>query len=245
MSSVLHPIGPEQPQTYWLRRVAVVVAAVVVVAVIVWAVWPRSGQTATPAEPGSVSPAPTTPVSTKPSPSPTSGSSLARPSASPSSRASSSSSASASTSSASASPSAASPTAPAVTACDAEEVRVTLTGPGKVKADDTTTFKVSVINGSAVTCTIDLTRSTFEVKIYSGTDRIWSTVDCAKWLAAKPERRLDPEKAYAWSIKWPGQRSASGCKLSDGLRGGTYVATAQLSVAKSKSKPVQVVMRLR
>lgn len=122
---------------------------------------------------------------------------------------------------------------------------MTLTGPGTVKADDTTTFKVSVINGSAVTCTVDLTTSTFEVKIYSGTDRIWSTDDCAKWLAAKPKRRLAPEDAYGWSVAWPGQRSTSGCQLAGGLRAGTYVATAQLGVGSAGSKPVQVVMRLR
>lgn len=112
-------------------------------------------------------------------------------------------------------------------------------------ADKKMTFKLSVINGSAVTCIVELTPKTFELKIFSGSDRIWSSDDCAKWLDAKPSHRLGVEKAYEWTIDWTGQRSESSCDLTGGLKAGTYVATAALTIASATSEPVQVVMQLR
>jgi hypothetical protein len=242
MSSVLHPVGPEEPRTYWLRRLGVVAALVVLLAVVAWAVWPKSARSAGPA-----SPAPTAGSSAAATPSASAGASTS-PNATPSASSSASPSgtgSSASTSAAASSSSSPTPTTQLVTACGAQDVRVTLTGPGSVGADRKVTFELSVINGSAVTCIVDLSTTTFELKIYSGTDRIWSSDDCATWLDAKPTHRLGVEKAYEWTIDWSGQRSNAGCKLTGELKAGTYVATAQLAAGTSKSEPVQVVMLLR
>ena len=76
----------------------------------------------------------------------------------------------------------------------------------------------------------------FELKIYSGTDRIYTTKNCAK--AVKPVVKvLAPEQAVAWAMKWDGKRSKSGCgQRPEAPRPGTYFATAQLTDAK----PVQL-----
>ncbi|RCK69177.1 hypothetical protein DT076_12645 [Desertihabitans brevis] len=90
-------------------------------------------------------------------------------------------------------------------------------------------------------CQLMLDEKTFELRIYSGTDRIWTTDHCAAWVPAKTTT-LQPEQAHEWSMTWPGLRSDGDCSLTDTpLRAGTYVATALFQQAD----PVQLVMRLR
>ncbi|MGB7964505.1 MAG: hypothetical protein WCF12_16300 [Propionicimonas sp.] len=40
MGSVLHPVGPEEPRVYWIRRAAVVGVAVLLI-VALWWIWPK------------------------------------------------------------------------------------------------------------------------------------------------------------------------------------------------------------
>ena len=95
-----------------------------------------------------------------------------------------------------------------------------------------------MINGSDQTCIARVTRKNFELKIYSGNDRIWSTADCRSVdQADQPQAR--PEHAVAWSLTWDGKRSKSNCKSPRrAARPGTYLATAQLEGAE----PVQLRM---
>lgn len=251
MSSVLHPSGPDGPQTYWLRRVGVVVAVLIVALVVAWA-WPKGdgnntadpgdgtslSDSATPADPSGSSDSPTptdtgTPASTPASGSPSASGTQSTGASSPSSP----------SSTPSRTPS--TPSTPAIEACDAGDMRVTLTGPKKATAGKKTTFKLSVINGGDEACKLAVDASTFELKIYSGTDRIWSTGDCAKWQKSIEQKTLKSEQEIDWSVTWTGERSADGCKLADNLHPGTYVATAQLTLAKEKATPVQLVMTLR
>jgi hypothetical protein len=99
---------------------------------------------------------------------------------------------------------------------------------------------MSLINGSDQTCIARVTRKNFELKIYSGSDRIWSTADCRS--AIKPiTRKLPSEHAVAWSLTWDGKRSKSNCKSArDAPDPGRYIVTAQLEDAE----PVQLRMRL-
>ena len=124
--------------------------------------------------------------------------------------------------------------------CPAEELRPTLTGKQRLAPKQPTTFQLSLINGSDQTCIARVTRKNFELKIYSGSDRIWSTADCRS--AIKPiSRKLASEHAVAWSLTWDGKRSKSNCKSAqEAPRPGTYVATAQLEGAE----PVQLRMLL-
>ena len=100
---------------------------------------------------------------------------------------------------------------------------------------------LSLINGSGQTCTATVNPDNFELRINSGSDRIWSTKDCA--TIVKPlTRTLKAEQAMAWKLTWNGRRSRAGCKSRPEIpRPGTYYATAQLAGAE----PVRLLMTLR
>jgi hypothetical protein len=86
----------------------------------------------------------------------------------------------------------------------------------------------------------EVTAKNFELKIYSGNDRIWSTNDCSRKIK-EARRTLRAEEALEWSLTWNGRRSRSTCKNRPEIpRPGTYFATAQLDGAK----PVQLRMVL-
>jgi hypothetical protein len=245
MGTVLRPVGPEPAQTYWVRRLAIIGVVVAMLAVIVaLIVNGTSSGSAVQALP----PAPTQVAIVTPSPTPT-------PSATPSASASltaaeatpteatpgapsTTGAPSATTTSTAAATPSASP--PALATCASRGLRPTLTGKQRLKHKQANTFRLSLINGSGQTCVVTVTRDNFELKIYSGSDRIWSTKDCAPGV--KPvTRKLSSEQAVEWSLRWNGRRSRTGCKSSSHIpRPGTYWATAQLAGAQ----PVRLRMTL-
>lgn len=220
--SVLHPVGPEEPRTYWLRRALVLVAVLAVVALIVIVGVNASGgeRSAVPQaspSPSQQKPGGTPSDSTGGSPSPS-----ATPSATPSPTP---------TKSKSPSPSP-SPTKTPPPSCDPDDLRATLTGKRKFKAKEDVTFNLSLINGGPRSCVVEVTADTFELKVTSGSDRIWSTADCAKSVKSI-KRTIGPEKSVEWQLTWDGKRSVKGCKTrSEVPRPGTYSASAQLDGAK-------------
>jgi hypothetical protein len=238
MSNVLRPVGPEPAQTYWLRRVAVIAAAVVVLAVIAaLIVNGTSSGSAVQASP----PPPTLVVAETATPTPTPS---ATPSASVSPTAARATTAAPTTAAPSAAPrstQAATKTSPPPPArCVPSSLRPTLTGKQQLTPKEANTFRLSLINGSGRTCIASVTRDNFELKIYSGSDRIWSTKDCATVIKAMT-RKLGPEQAVEWSLSWNGRRSRTGCQSRPEIpRPGTYYATAQLAGAQ----PVQLRMIL-
>jgi hypothetical protein len=227
MSSVLHPVGPEPTQTYWVRRAAVLSVAILVLAVVVALIIEGTSS-------GSA-------VQATPSPPPVSSSPVAAPSsASASPTAKKTKQAKASTASprktATAKPTKTKPPAP--TACPAADLRPTLTGKQRLKVKAKNTFRLSLINGAGTTCTAEVTAKNFELTIYSGKDRIWSTADCSKAIKTT-KKTLKAEQAIEWSLTWNGRRSRSNCKNRPEIpKSGTYLATAQLDGAK----PVQLRM---
>jgi hypothetical protein len=255
MSSVMHPVGPEPEQIYWRRRLAVIVAAVLLVAlVIALVVGGTSTGSAVSAVPSpspvslpttvALTPTPVPSASVTPTltPTPTTSETDAAP-ASPSASPSPSGSASTSTQSRkSATPTpSAKPTKAAPVACSPKDLRATLTGKPKLKPKQATTFALSLINGSDTTCVVTVDRASFELKIYSGTDRIWSSKDCSTAVKTR-STRLKAEDAVQWSMRWDGRRSRKDCKVRPEIpRPGTYFATAQLDGAK----PVQLRLILR
>ena len=99
---------------------------------------------------------------------------------------------------------------------------------------------MSLINGSKQTCLTSVTDQNFELKIYSGKDRIWSSRDCSKALADF-DKKLAAQADVDWTMTWNGKRSVKGssCKNDSGTpQPGTYWATAQLEGAE----PVQLRM---
>lgn len=252
---LLDPVGPEEPRTYWIRRAIVGgVAVLVVVALIVLVVQLRGGDDTTPAEQPpptapSLQPAETPSDSSEPSDDPSDDPSD-EPSKDPSGEASKKSSKDPSkkptdkdtaskepTKKSSKSPSK-SPAKPA--ACDPSVLRTTLTGPKSITPEKEITFKAGVINGGDETCTFTLDPDSYVFRVHSGTDQIWTTENCTKWLP-KVEVELKPEEDVTWKIDWTVQRSKD-CDLVDTkLKPGTYAANSLLD----KAPPAQLVMQLK
>lgn len=234
MSAVLHPVGPEPAQTYWVRRLVVMVVAVILLAIVITLLGNVGrGQQAEPAVLPRATPSPTMSAS-RPTTASTAvpDSSGAVPSA-----ATSTSPAPASTQpSNSVQASRGKVAAAQPQTCPASLLRATLTGGQQLKPTQPTTFHLSVINGSTQTCVVAVSTETFELKIYSGTDRIWSSKDCASLV--KPVKAIvESEKSIEWQMTWNGHRSARTCKIRPEIpRPGTYFATAQLDGAR----PVQL-----
>jgi hypothetical protein len=235
MSGLLRPVGPETAQTYWARR-ALAFGAMTVFAVAVTLIVNGTSNGLA--------------FRSNPSP-PTAGHPVPNP-ASPSSThiaISTTMAVGPSASGTSTSP------APGVTQrqastrtdgrgpadCPAEELRPTLTGKQRLAPKKPTTFQLSLINGSDQSCMARVTKANFELTIYSGSDRIWSTADCPSVI--KPiSRKLGAEHAVAWTLTWDGKRSKPDCKSArKAPRPGRYLATAQLEGAE----PVQLRMILR
>jgi len=272
MSAMLHPTGPEPPQTYWVRRALVIGAAVVALIVLIAVIVSQNSDgsvvaqgspspIANPAETVVATPTPTdaaSPTASASSAEPTAtgqASSSATATATASATAKSTASAKASASSSAAAKEKAEAAAKAKaeaeakakaktaapSVCSAKQLRATLTGQQKLKPKQANTFKVSFINASDATCFLDISRENFELKIYSGRDRIWSSSDCSKSLQPFA-KKVAKEEAGGWSMTWNGRRSAKDCKQRPEVpRAGTYVATAQLKGAK----PVKLRMVLR
>ena len=235
MSSVLHPVGPEPPQTYWVRRILVLASVILVVAVVTALIMTQTNSAAVSATPTPVAPAETASAAPTPSVTP-------QQSASTAPKAPTATSPTVKPKPAQASVQApAKPTRVPVYACPGDELRATLTGKARLKTGKANKFEISLINGSGQTCRVTVSRASFELKIYSGTDRIWSTDDCTK-AVRKITTNVKPERAVAWTMKWDGRRSRDNCKKRPEIpRAGTYYATAQFTGAK----PVQLRMILR
>ena len=207
MSDVLTGKGPQPPRVYWIRRGLVAVAGIVLIVLLVWAFGPKGGPTqAVPAgESPSVAPTTTTPESATPTPSPASSSPSATPSRTPS-----------------ATPS---PTAP--TACEPIGVQLELKGFSSVKADGKQTFMVTVENNTAMPCVLAIGKDNFVLRVNSGSDPIWSTAHCEKWLPTVKKQTLKAGATVEFPVAWDLFRSTAGCKQVEGQLGaGTYVATA-------------------
>ncbi len=135
-----------------------------------------------------------------------------------------------------------SPTPTGPLACDATNSGLTLAGYQKVKQNAKQTFTLAVTNNGAEPCVLDLTPSTFSLTVTSGTDRIWTTDDCDKWVPSH-KGTLKSKKSYEFSISWSVNRSAAGCKtLKASLGAGTYVASAAFAT-DAKARQVFVVSK--
>jgi hypothetical protein len=224
MSGVLHPVGPESVRIYWARRGLVFAAATIFVFALTLIIGGTgSGSAATPrgasADSASSAPASASAVETAvPTPSVVDISASATPTPS-------------ATKSRKLKASIRKPQQITPASCAAKDLRPTLTAKRRIAPKQPTTFELSLINGSDKTCVARVTRKNFQLKINSGGDRIWSTVDCPSMIKTM-SRKLGSEHAVAWSLTWDGKRSKSRCKsTSQAVRPGRYVATAQLDGA--------------
>ena len=72
-------------------------------------------------------------------------------------------------------------------------------------------LELAVTNTSAAPCTLDLGQGAVELLIFSGSDRIWSSDDCASGRDAKITT-LEPGKPAVTRLTWAGRRSLPGCE---------------------------------
>ena len=131
------------------------------------------------------------------------------------------------------------PTGPLV--CNSTNTELALAGYRKVKQDGKQPFTLSLTNTGSDTCVLDFGPSAFSLTVTSGSDRIWSTDDCAKWVPTQ-KGKLKAGKAYEFTITWPVARSSAKCTLSKATLGtGTYVANAAFDKNAKARQVFQVV----
>jgi hypothetical protein len=240
MSTVLHPVGPEPARTYWIRRALILVAVLIVVIIVLVVALGSIGSPAAADDPPPGDPSLSGSSSSTVSPA------TITPTATPTTYRSSSPSASTpslkSTPTSLARTAAPSPTPTKIVpvACDPATLRATLTGKQRLKPKAHNTFALSLINGAPIACVLTVKPQNFELKIYSGTDRIWSSKDCAS-LVKPTTKTLRSQQALEWEMRWNGRRSRAGCKQRPEIpKPGTYFATSQYAGAA----PVQLRMIL-
>lgn len=224
MSSLTHPRGPEPERTYWIRRGIALAAVVAALAVLVWVAsmlfGSKKGTAGPVATPNSSTLAQNMPTPT-PTPSPSA-------STSPTPGASKSPSASAS-----------SPAVPIM--CKGTDIGVDLTADSSVKSGASTTLAVKFTNNSSAACKVNFGANPLTIKIYSGSDRIWSTEDCRAWAPRGTTNPLKAGASWTFSEPWQTKRSASGCAVkSTYLQPGTYVATASIAGGASNSQVIRL-----
>lgn len=204
MSTVLKPVGPHSPGVYWARRAVVLLLLIAVTLAVIFAlraVLPGGDSVSSP-EPAA------TPDRTE----------LASPGAQ-----------------ASAQPSTAAPTSsrsadPAVAACAADQIEIVATADKeRYRPEATATLGMTITNTSDAPCAMDVGNGPLELRVTSGSDRIWSSDDC-QVEATSDVRTIQPGEAgrMVSSVEWALTRSAPGCKGgAEQVRPGTYRLTAR------------------
>ncbi|MGB4628051.1 MAG: hypothetical protein WBH64_01125 [Propionicimonas sp.] len=120
----------------------------------------------------------------------------------------------------------ASPTPTGPQPCEATAIQLSVVGYQKVKVSAKQVFTLTASNTGTQPCVLAVNSATYSLTVSSGTDRIWSTADCDKWLPAKT-LTLKSQAQHEFAVTWPLRRSSSGCQLSKAaLAPGTYVAKA-------------------
>ncbi|MEZ0492513.1 hypothetical protein AB2L28_09720 [Kineococcus sp. TBRC 1896] len=207
MSSVLHPVGPEDKGTYWRRRLVVVLALVVVAVLVALGVRALTtsddaqAQGPTKLDPSTVATTGATADATTPGATPT-----GTPGATPSG-------------------SATAPTATtAAGACSDQSLAVTLTtaattyGPGKAP-----NLVLTVENTSQTPCTVETSSA---VRVLTVTDasgaQVWSSAHC-QTRGESVTDQLAPGQTRSKTTTWSRQRSEAGCPTGQpAVEPGTY-----------------------
>ncbi|MGJ6962892.1 hypothetical protein ACSDR0_13375 [Streptosporangium sp. G11] len=202
---------------YWRRRMAALVGVLVVVAVVAWACSSTSGpddvrerdsaaRQETPDPLLTVPPTVTVTPSASASPTPTPGVTKA----------------------------AARPRRPGE-ACAAPQLVLSMEGQGTVYPPGIRPrFVLTLVNVGKVMCTTDVGPRAMEMRITSGTDRVWSSSDCVSGETANV-RELARGIPYVKELVWDRRRSGDGCTADRAAAlPGTYVAVVHAPGLKSR-----------
>ncbi len=123
----------------------------------------------------------------------------------------------------------ASPSATAVPICQPESLKVeALAGDESYGVGGSPKLSLQVTNTGAAPCTRDLGQAAIELLVYSGSDRIWSSDDCAPG-GPKDVTTLAPGKPAVRRATWDGRRSLPGCAGGKAqAKAGTYRVTGRV-----------------
>ncbi|MGB8022352.1 MAG: hypothetical protein WCF04_14065 [Candidatus Nanopelagicales bacterium] len=201
MSSIVNPVGPEEPSTYWRRRAMVGVALLVFLLLLWWIIRALFG---------SDSEAPTD--GTTPSPdSSAAASSTPTPAASPSESA-----VAATTSSAGAG-------REAVARCADADIDVVLKATSRSTATGAgMRVTLTVVNTGEDPCRRDVGAGANELLVTSGSQVIWSSDACQPGKGSDSVT-LKPSKPWSTSASWPGKVTGRVCPADQPVaKAGTY-----------------------
>jgi len=99
---------------------------------------------------------------------------------------------------------------------------------------------LSVTNTGTVQCSRDLGQAAIELLVVSGSDRIWSSDDCAPGGPGKIVT-LEPGEPSRAQVTWPGQRSLPGCQGPKAdAQAGTYRVSARIGALRVEGRPFQL-----
>lgn len=199
---------------YWRRRMSVLVAVLVVVAVVAWACssgsdgpqQSSSAQTVTSSSPAAdplLAGLPTVTLSGSATPSPK----HTKPKTTPSPTVK--------------------PRKPGQP-CLEDDLVLNMQGRQELYADGAKpNFMLTLVNTGPVMCTADVGPRAMEVRITSGSDRVWSTADCISG-AGTQQMKMERGIPFVRSLDWDRRRSSDDCqaKRPDALPG-TYVAVVR------------------
>ncbi|MFE3452700.1 hypothetical protein ACFXJ8_27625 [Nonomuraea sp. NPDC059194] len=209
---------------YWRRRMTVLVAVLVVVAFVAWACSATGGpqhasnaeKAATPSAEPVLAGLPS--VTMTPTPKPSKARVTASPSPSPSP-----------------SPTQTQRVRRAGMPCEEKDLVLNLEQRQEVYSSQTQpTFMLTLVNTGPVMCTADVGPRAMEIRITSGSDRVWSTSDCVSGDGVEI-RKLERGIPYVRSLDWDRRRSGADCS---GERAaalpGTYVAVVRTGGMRSR-----------
>ncbi|MGN8247232.1 hypothetical protein ACTHAM_000905 [Cellulomonas soli] len=123
-----------------------------------------------------------------------------------------------------------------VAACPAASLAVAITATATSFAEGSDpTFDLTITNSGTVACLVEAGTSQAEVLITSGSDRIWSSRDCAAAEAATNQLLIDAGDSHQQQLGWDRTRSAEGCPADlPAPNPGTYSATFTVQGAASQ-----------
>ena len=108
---------------------------------------------------------------------------------------------------------------------------------GTVRIGSFAAMHLLVKNSSSVACMRDLGSAQQELRIISGTTKVWSSDDCSTRpdaAAAASVRKIQPGGTFDFYIKWGGTTSSTGCVTGAPVTPGKYSLVARLGTLESK-----------
>lgn len=104
-------------------------------------------------------------------------------------------------------------------------------------------FTLILVNVHKTSCYVDLGSRALGVTVYSGKDRVWSTMDCAKGPDSRL-RKLPSGGVYTVSATWNRVRSTKSCaKTTVTAKPGYYVLDGRVGKAMPKGRVVFVLQK--